>query len=555
MKQLFTVALIFAVLFLFVTPSHLLAKAKTAKTGGVLVVHATDGNLNAIITADAGAHSVYSLVSVDTTYLFDDAITATQDISIIGVPGVNGKLPTIQPTVLQDGTIPATLVNLNYLGITGTFKNLYLLALATNNSPNAAGTAIQVSADHVTTIVDNCVFDNWLGFALGYNGNWDNFTITGSKFLNMVHPNQQYVGEVLRNEWSATSAYTGSVIMRDNTILCVNGYAAGPVTKLYMTYFEFSDNIVAYTFKNPFFIFNATKAKIDNNVFYANYAGGVDMTENPWWDNLWVGDTTYGVVALERLSHANAILLDPADAANPSVDSIAETLRTIEVKNNKYFQPAALVSHWTNWNATRTNKVITPMWMNVPTQAMFADKVTWPGLVESGNVTADPGFGASITGVLNAGTPASNVGLLAWFDELRGGTALSDVWGCYITQVSGAVDWTPTWPLPELPGLNIITSVGSSNAGAPKAFSLSQNYPNPFNPSTKIEYTLAKAGNVNLKVYNILGQQVMTLVNNEFQTAGSHPMTINMAGMTSGVYFCVLEQGTQRITQKLMLLK
>jgi hypothetical protein len=122
MKQLFTVALIFAVILLFVTPSHLLATAKNVKASKELVVYATPTNLNAIIAADAGAHSVYKLVSLDTTYLFDDAITATQDISIIGVPGANGKLPTIQPTVLSDGTIPATLVNLNALGISGTFS-------------------------------------------------------------------------------------------------------------------------------------------------------------------------------------------------------------------------------------------------------------------------------------------------------------------------------------------------------------------------------------------------------------------------------------------------
>ncbi|MCX6120915.1 MAG: hypothetical protein NTX44_04805 [Ignavibacteriales bacterium] len=378
MKQLFTIALIFAVMLLFVTPSHLLATAKNVKASSPLVIYATEGNLNTIITADAGAHSVYKLVSLDTTYLFDDAITATHDISIIGVPGANGKLPTIQPTVLSDGTIPATFVNLNALGISGTFNNLYLLALATNNSPNAAGTGIQVSADNVTTIVDNCVFDNWLGFAIGYNGNWDNFTITNSKFLNMVHPNQWYVGEVLRNEWSATSQYTGSVIMRNNTILCVNGYASAPVTKLYMTYFEFVHNTVIYTFKNPLFIFNATIAKINDNIFYANYAGGVDKTENPWWDNLWSGDTTYGIIALEPLSHANALMFDPADADNPSVDSIAEAKRVIEVKNNVYFWPTALVNHWTTWNATQTNTIITPMWMNVPTQAMFANKTTWP---------------------------------------------------------------------------------------------------------------------------------------------------------------------------------
>jgi hypothetical protein len=185
---------------------------------------------------------------------------------------------------------------------------------------------------------------------------------------------------------------------------------------------------------------------------------------------------------------------------------------------------------------------------------MFANKTTWPGLVESGNVNVDPGFGSSITGVLNAGTPANNVGLLAWFDEVRGATAATDVWGFGITQVSGAADWMPTWPLPELADLHL-TSVASNNAAVPKAFNLSQNYPNPFNPTTTIQYTLIKSGVTSLKVYNILGQHVMTVVNNVFQPANTYTQRIDMSNFTSGIYFCVLEQGSNRSAQKMMLLK
>ena len=102
----------------------------------------------------------------------------------------------------------------------------------------------------------------------------------------MVHPNQWYVGEVIRNLWPG-AAYTDSVVMKYNTFFAVGGYACGTVTKYYQRYFEFSHNTVAYTFKNPFFIFNVTKAKINNNIFYAPWVGGISLGEYPWWDQLW----------------------------------------------------------------------------------------------------------------------------------------------------------------------------------------------------------------------------------------------------------------------------
>ena len=93
---------------------------------------------------------------------------------------------------------------------------------------------------------------------------------------------------------------------------------------------------------------------------------------------------------------------------------------------------------------------------------------------------------------------------------------------------------------------------------APQEFTLSQNYPNPFNPSTKIEYSLEKAAQVSLKVYNVLGVEVATLVNGR-QEAGSYTVPFNTSkgtlGLASGVYFYRLEAGSFVSTKKLILIK
>jgi hypothetical protein len=92
----------------------------------------------------------------------------------------------------------------------------------------------------------------------------------------------------------------------------------------------------------------------------------------------------------------------------------------------------------------------------------------------------------------------------------------------------------------------------------PKGFSLLQNYPNPFNPSTVIQYNIEKAAHVSLKIYNLLGLEVATLVNSQ-QEAGSYSITFNSRklanNLSSGIYFYRLEAGSFTSTKKLTLMK
>lgn len=88
----------------------------------------------------------------------------------------------------------------------------------------------------------------------------------------------------------------------------------------------------------------------------------------------------------------------------------------------------------------------------------------------------------------------------------------------------------------------------------PKEFSLSQNYPNPFNPSTTIKYNLPKGSHVSLKLFNILGQEVATLVNEE-QKAGYKSIEWNAANVASGVYMYQLKSANYVSTKKALLLR
>jgi hypothetical protein len=88
----------------------------------------------------------------------------------------------------------------------------------------------------------------------------------------------------------------------------------------------------------------------------------------------------------------------------------------------------------------------------------------------------------------------------------------------------------------------------------PAAFELGQNYPNPFNPTTTLSYSLPAKGFVELKVYNLLGQEVSTLVNDE-KSAGTHRVTWSAQNMSSGVYFYRISVGRYSKENKMILLK
>ena len=91
-------------------------------------------------------------------------------------------------------------------------------------------------------------------------------------------------------------------------------------------------------------------------------------------------------------------------------------------------------------------------------------------------------------------------------------------------------------------------------SGSPEKFSLEQNYPNPFNPSTKIKYSVPQTSQVQIKVFNLLGNEIEALVNEE-KPAGTYEITWYAAGLPSGIYFYKLQAGDFVETKKMVLMK
>jgi hypothetical protein len=122
-------------------------------------------------------------------------------------------------------------------------------------------------------------------------------------------------------------------------------------------------------------------------------------------------------------------------------------------------------------------------------------------------------------------------------------------WRISATNTSGTSDWSEYLTFE----VNISTS-NESDGNLPQKFTLKQNYPNPFNPTTNIEYSVPRATDVQLRVFNMLGQSVATLVS-EKKSAGIYTVSFDASSLSSGIYIYVLKAGNFTETRKLTLIK
>ncbi|MBK9332458.1 MAG: T9SS type A sorting domain-containing protein [Ignavibacteria bacterium] len=264
-----------------------------------------------------------------------------------------------------------------------------------------------------------------------------------------------------------------------------------------------------------------------------------------------------GSVTITR--NQTKVIVDNAGNANPTVDTINVSGIAGSVEITKVTLTIGDVQHswigdlrfWLSKDATTDTTISRIGWTGTGfgnscddfTGTILSDSA---GLVNIQNIpTACIGTQSQTTGNFN---PKSPLGVFA-----NNGTNPN---GSYILRISdnaaGDTGSLRSWTLKI--DYNTITGVNNNVTSIPNEFSLNQNYPNPFNPSTKIAYTIPNNGLVTLKIYNLLGKEVASLVN-EVKNAGSYEVNFNAANLSSGVYFYRLESGNFVDTKKMFLLK
>lgn len=144
----------------------------------------------------------------------------------------------------------------------------------------------------------------------------------------------------------------------------------------------------------------------------------------------------------------------------------------------------------------------------------------------------------------------AGVTLPATFDFTYTAPATAGTDSVYVTaKGAGFSDWN--WAQTKPLTITTLTAVDNDNA-LPASFALLENFPNPFNPTTTISYTIPAAAHVHLAVYDLAGQQVALLVD-ENRVAGEHTVRFDASGLSSGVYLSVLRSGDILRVRKMVL--
>jgi hypothetical protein len=205
----------------------------------------------------------------------------------------------------------------------------------------------------------------------------------------------------------------------------------------------------------------------------------------------------------------------------------------------------------------------------IPRQPLYyaVNKLPWPGGYPRVLELTDPDGDMIYTGTLTINGPAFNGFLYDYAYSSSSSTLILEDGGQggarvrFIAQ-KGPRSFVSPFSMPQDVWSNankpeesepVITSVREIT-GSPIVFSLSQNYPNPFNPVTMIRFSIPKQGLVTLKVYNLLGEEVATLINKEM-TKGSYEVDFKGTNYSSGIYFYKITADNYVATRKMILLK
>ena len=173
----------------------------------------------------------------------------------------------------------------------------------------------------------------------------------------------------------------------------------------------------------------------------------------------------------------------------------------------------------------------------------------------TGNMTSIAGLGDNYWLTRGANIYGSTDFGATWTGAGFTGTVSNALWGTFITSGSPCLTGWSVGANGTLVKLNgVVVGVNDPTSQLPSEFRLAQNYPNPFNPTTSITFDMPAAGNVELKIYDILGKEVTTLVSGNMN-AGTHVVPFDASTLASGVYIYKLTSGSFSDSKKMVLIK
>ena len=602
MKHLFSFLALIALVALCATPMHQVALA----AGDTLVVLATPpGNINNVINGDtltgglrAHPDRVYKLRRGN-VYQVTEPIKVNGSIRIVANDTTAGlRPPVLAPGILLDNSSVDHFFNFIGKGATVEMTNLYLLSVRSDQNWLGWSDGIRINADSVKIKLRSVVFDGWSDAGIRIDAHWTRMDVQDCMFRNHQHSSSWFGGQPFM---------TGSPIALDTVKFINNSFFANNSYLWSIRGYDvksiFEHNTLVYGTVNPFLTRQGSHLFIKNNLFYAMHAmgGNPDHVWGGWFLN-YPDTTSSGIVQIRSKMTWQAIETTGPEVYVDSAHGVyapmvAASNRSLDLRNNYWYLPTTLTGFYQAYNDTTTKFdsldyqqyglgqkgwikriLVSPTWINQMSGKVVDSVIVAQGgtVINSGNnLNTDPGFGSTVTPHMAK--------LIAYVNKISTGT-LDSTW--HYKGTSGVL-YPPTWPLPEnlaytntamqtagsdgfpIGDLNwfpakkaqwLLTDVRPVDNIVPDAFTLDQNYPNPFNPTTQITFSLKSNEQVSLVVYNMLGQQVRTLVNGQEMAAGSYSATWNGLDdrgfqMASGAYVYRLQTKSFSMTRTMMLLK
>jgi predicted extracellular nuclease len=279
------------------------------------------------------------------------------------------------------------------------------------------------------------------------------------------------------------------------------------------------------------------------------------------WTGILIGTMGMKGIDVLKFKRGDSVTLTGKIVENYSVTSI-DSLTNIVVNSDSNALPVAVDLKTSDIAKKASGDVSAEQWesvlvdyKNVTVTDDNADGVSGPGTTNHGEIFVTDGSGDTRVELQDGNHPYENlwdaalandtsnifVGLGAKFSEIRG--ILYYSYSYYKLVPRKADDF-----------VGFVTDVKENKNITPKSFKLSQNYPNPFNPSTVITYSIPNESSVSLKIYNMIGQEVKTLVE-ENKAPGTYNVNFNASNLSSGVYFYSLRAGNYYQVKKMMLIK
>jgi len=451
--------------------------------------------------------------------------------------------PVIAPFPLSDGSVPRITFTVNKDAY---FKNIYWCGFTPNEMQSRNDRPFTIGGEGTRLVLENCICDNFYNGWLWNAGSHTKLYLKDCLMRNCF-VDQEWYGQILIN----ASAPMDTVSLVNTTQFNGSSYLMS-IANQYTEYLRVEHCTVFITKVNPFETPILTNADIKNNIFMScDMAGETEFERKNSWYN---GDG-------ERMP---ILFLDtiPSDIANTY--GVTNANKRINLSNNAYFWTQSLKDYWAS-----NDTVDAPVFIDDRTKGMFDKDAEYPNMVAENNIEADPGYNSSVMSQVDSA--------LAWVKAFRSNGTLR----AYNYNPSGGTIFPGVWPIPEdlsytnttlqhagsdgfaIGDLNwfpeqkaqwLLTDVNENVKTIPLSMKLSQNYPSPFNPNTTITFELPKSGIVALKVYDVLGKEVKTLINHEM-IAGSHKVDFIANGLSSGIYYYKLTSDNSTIVKKMMLMK